>query len=311
MDYLKEHIKITSNECEIIKRFIIDNLILDKSKGRTFEKSMSNLQNLFYEKFTNQSILNKHITYFEPMCNDLIHHINYYDSSKCDSILKTLEFEIHDKFLSVIETFRTYNINPDFSENMSYEKFYPEILKYFLYKRVYNRLDNSIPHLTEAIKLFFEIDNYSDLRTSFLIDESEKVTILKINNIFKKHNRKLVLPKKENQEITNKLNEIENISSLLTIGDKLLLLHLCLKEKTGIPMSEQIKLILLSQKISDYSIFYEDSNINKLYNRINKGFNYLNRKEFNIDIINKLLMKIENLGLTKTKEALISIKTHL
>ena len=315
MDYLKNYKNIIKKESTILKEFIVETLKNEKNNGRPFEKALTNLQNLFYEKFNNQSILSKHLSYFEPMYNDLIHHRNNYDPTIFDSMFKTLEIEIHKKYLSVIETFRTYSIDPDFSENMSYEKFYPEILKYFLYKRVYNRLDKSIFHLTEAIKLFFEIDNYSDFKTSFLIDESEKVTELKIQNIFKKYGRKYVpLIKEEFKNISPKIkknsSDIEKFTATFSDNDKIILLHLSLNFANNIPMTERIKLIILTGSIADHSIFTEKSDNNTFYKKVNQGLKYRfsdTEKKLSVD---NILSVIEGLNLPITENLLKSIKRN-
>ncbi|WP_016991100.1 hypothetical protein [Flavobacterium sp. ACAM 123] len=80
--------------------------------------------------------------------------------------------------------------------------FFLKFLKYTLYQKVQARLENSIPQLTEGIKLFYELNDYNDFSTTYLIDESEKITELRISNIFKKLGRKF-----DSKKIRNNTNE--------------------------------------------------------------------------------------------------------
>lgn len=306
MDYLKDYKSIIKKESVVLKEFIVETLTNEKVKGRRFDKALSNLQNLFYEKFINQSLLNKYSSYFEPMRNDLAHHTANYDPSKFDSMLKTLEIEIYKRYLGIIETFRTYNIDPDFSENMNYEKFYPKILKYFLYKRVYNRLDKSIFHLTEAFKLFYKIDDYSELKTSYLIDEEEKVTELVIHNIFKKYGQKLEL-KKSTSKSKNEKSIIEEIKSTFDENEKIILLHLTIFQGDKIEKTEKLKLILLTGELTDYSIFEGPAKDSTFYKKISAGINHYGKKS-QIKYLDSILNKIETLELKTTKEQLRSLK---
>jgi hypothetical protein len=311
MEYLKEHKNIIKKEANSIKKFIIAFLQNENEKGRNTDKAISDLASFFYKEYLSNSLIEKHKFYFDKIINDLRIHRYNYDPNKVDSILKTLENEVHKSFMEIKETFSKYKLEDyEVLEDLNYENYFSEILKYTLYQKVQARLENSIPQLTEAIKLFYELNDYNDFSTTFLIDEREKITVLKINNIFKKHGRKLVsLQSKANQNIHNEkqnLNDIKKIISAFTEDEKIILLHLSLDFKNSIPQTERVKLFLLNSGIDDHTIFTEKSDYNTFYKRVNQGFKYRFSEKTKKNIATNILLLIENLDLPFTKEILTS-----
>ena len=311
MDYLENYKSIITKETTSVKKFIINFLVDQNDSGRSFERAISDLFNIFYKEYLSENLIEKHKIYFERILNDLrIHNYNY-DQNKADSLLKTLQNEVRLNFLGLVDNFTTNKLEDhEIFEKLTYESFFSEILKYTLYQKVQARLENSIPQLTEAIKLFYELNNYTDFSTTFLIDESEKITVLKINNIFKKHGRKLVsLQSKTNQNIHNEkqnLNDIKKIISAFTEDDKIILLHLSLDFKNNIPQTERVKLFLLNSGIDDHTIFTEKSDYNTFYKRVNQGFKYRFSEKTKKKIATNILLLTENLDLPFTKEILTS-----
>lgn len=311
MEYLKEHKNIIKIEANLLKKFIVTFLQNENEKGRNSDRAISDLGNVFYHEYLSSNFIEKHKFYFDKIINDLRIHRYNYDSDKVDSILKTLENEVYLNFMEIKETFSRHKIEDyEIFEKLTYESFFSEILKYTLYQKVKARLQNSIPHFTEAIKLFYELNNYIDLSTNFLIDESEKVTVLKINNIFKKHGKKLLsLQTKDNQKIHNEkqsLNDINNIISAFTEEEKIILLHLSLDFKNSIPQTERVKLFLLNSGLDDHTIFTEKADYNTFYKRVNQGFKYRFSEKTKTKIATNILLLIKNLELPFTKEILTS-----
>ena len=307
MDYLKEHKNIIKKEANSIKKFLITFLQNENKNERKVDKAIRDLANLFYSVYLSNSLIEKHKFYFDKIINDLrIHRFNY-DSNKFDSILKTLENEVYKNFIEVKETFSAYKLD-DYEkfEKLSYESFFSEILKYTLYQKVQARLENSIPQLTEAIKLFYELNNYTDFSTTFLIDDSEKITVLKINNIFKKYNRKYIV-KKTTNKISNELSPIDEIKSTLDENEKIILLNLIIFQGNKIDGTDRIKLFLLIEGLTDYSIFEGQAKDSTFYKKVAAGINHFGRKN-QIQYCANILNKIESLELKTTNDLLRSIK---
>lgn len=318
MEYLKKHKKITQEEYTKTKDFIILQLKLEANKGHTVDKAISNLLNLVYDNFIKNNIVEKHISYFSISYNALVNNHHNYDSNKVDPILKTLENLVFNNFNSTLETFKIHKIDQENFENITFEKFYPEILKLIVYKRCYSRLDNSIPTLMKVIRLFYEIDNYDDFSDSLLQDEEDKITTNRIQKIFKRYDRKLQseAPKNANEIDNENLNRYlvkykEQISKF-DDNEKALLLSLCIREEYNLHNTEKIKLILIGGSINnDHKIFEEVANNNSLYNKINKGIKYYTGLKIKLKLIETTLEKIKIFNLPITTEILKSIKNNL
>lgn len=315
MEYLRKHNKITQDEYCKIKEFIISQLKMEDDKGHTVELAIKNVENLLYDRFIQNNIVEKHIIYFGISYNALIHHHYNYDPKKVDPILKTLENAVFKNFNSTIETFKIHNIDQENFENMTFEKFYPEILKLVVYQRCYSRLDNSIPILTQAIKLFYETGNYDSLDDSLLQDERDKITTERIQKIFKKQGRILQIEttkksnESDNKDINRFLIKYKEQISKLNDNEKALLLSLCVRNEYGLPATEKIKLILISGSIyNDFTIFEEKPGNNTLYNKINKGIKNNMSKDTKINLIESTLEKIKIFNLEYASEILESIK---
>ena len=317
MEYLKNHKKITQAEYIKIKDFIIVQLKLEACKGLLANKALSNVKSLLYNNFIEDNIVEKHITYFNSSFNALINHKYNYDSNVVDPILKTLENEVFENFNSTLSTFNTYNIDQEDFKNLTFGKFYPEILKLIVYKSCYSRLDNSIPNLMQAITLFYEIDNYDDFSDSLLQDEKDKITTERIKKIFIRYGRKLKseAPKKENEiESKNKIDKAEEILrfniSKFSENDKLFLLHICLNKLYNIPLSEAAKIVVITSNIDNLSIFSQETNNCAFYAKLNKGIDQYSGKPKR-EFIDNIILKLEPFGLININRAVQSIKTRI
>jgi hypothetical protein len=307
MDYLKNHKKLTLTEYTIVKDFIVVELKSEDEKGHTFEDAITNIKNLLHGKFIDNNIVHKHPNHFGRSLNDLQNPNSKYNSKKVDPIVQILKNATFDDFTSSIEIFKTGKIEPSVFENLTFENFYPEILKLVVYKRCYRRIDNSISHLTEAFKLFYENNNYEEFTTTLLQDDEDKITVELIKNIFKKFGRKLIienLPKglvDNKNEISKHLLKYEN--EILKISNKelALLFYICISQRHILDQSELIKLVLICGKIeNNYKIFDSTSNNSTLYNLIikskNKDIDALKHK----DLIDSVINKLELFNLPKT-----------
>ncbi|MDO8315913.1 MAG: hypothetical protein Q7T12_00120 [Flavobacterium sp.] len=318
MDYLKNHKKITQAEYIKIKDFIIVQLKSEDTEGVSAVKAISNVKNLLYDNFIKNNIVEKHFTYFSSSYNAIVNHTFNYGAKQADPILKTLETVVFENFNSTLSTFKIHNLYQEDFKDLTFEKFYPELLKLVVYKKSYSRLENSIPILMEAIKLFFDTDNYEGFCQSLLQDDEDKITIERITKIFKKYGRVLKneAPKKvngnEDKDLNRYLLKYKDQIAKFEDNEKALLLSFCVRPEYNLPSTEKIKLILISGSINnDYSIFEEAANKNTLYNDINKGINRNMSKKNKIILVAKTLEKIKIFNLDKTNETLKSIETNL
>jgi ribosome-associated toxin RatA of RatAB toxin-antitoxin module len=307
MDYLKNHTKLTLAEYTIVKDFIVVELKSEYEKGHIFEDAITNIKNLLHGKFIDNNFVHKHPNYFGRSLYELQNPNSKYNSKKVDPIVQTLKNATFDDFTSSIEIFKTEKIEPLVFENLTFENFYPEILKLVVYKRCYRRIDNSIAHLTEAFKLFYENNNYEEFTTTLLQDDEDKITVELIKNIFKKFGRKLTienLPKgmADNiNEISKHLIKYKSSILKLTKNEMILLFYICTAPKYQIDQSELIKLVLICGSIeNDYKIFDGKINNSTLYNLIIKAKNKEKDKTNQINMINSIIEKIEIFNLPKT-----------
>ncbi|NDP22966.1 MAG: hypothetical protein GZ091_18085 [Paludibacter sp.] len=308
MDYLKEHKNIIKKEANYIKKFIITFLQNENEKGRNTDKAISDLASFFYKEYLSNSLIEKHKFYFDGIINDLRIHKYNYDSKKVDSLLKTLENEVYKSFMEIKETFSKSKLEDyEVFEKLTYESFFSEILKYTLYQKVQARLENSIPQLTEGIKLFYELNDYNDFSTTFLIDESEKITELRISNIFKKLGRKFDLKKIRNN--TNEKSIIDKIKSTFDENEKILLLNLAFFQGDKIEKTEKLKLILLIGELTDYSLFEGLAKNSTFYKKVSAGIDHYGKKNQEV-YLDSILLKIETLELKITKGFLRKLKSN-
>ncbi len=315
MDYLKKHQKITQTEYIKIKDYIIDQLKSDAAEGLLADKAISKLLNHLYADFIKNNLIEKHYSYFSASYNAIINHAFNYDSSKFDPILKTLENEVFKNFNSTLSTFKIHNLYQKDVKDLTFEKFYPELLKLVVYKRCYSRLENSIPILMEAIKLFFNTDNYEGFCQSLLQDDEDTITVERITKIFKKYGRvlKSEASKKvndnEDKDLNRYLLKYKDQIAKFEDNEKALLFSFCVRPEYNLPTTEKIKLILICGSINnDYTIFEQQANKNSLYNDITKPLKINTSLDTKKKIVVSTIEKIKLFKLDKTNETLKSIE---
>jgi uncharacterized protein YrzB (UPF0473 family) len=308
MEYLKDYKDIIKKETNSVKKFLVTFLKKENENGRNFDRAIANLANQFYKEYLSNSLIEKHKFYFERIINDLRIHKYNYDPKKVDTLLKTLENEVHDNFLQITATFSKNKLEDhEIFEKLTYERFFSEILNYTMHQKIQARLENSIPHLTDAIKLFYELNDFNNFSNNLLIDDSEKVTILKIRDIFKKHEKKYILTKQTNKP--NNENElIDIIKSTFDENEKIILLNLILFHGDKIDGTDKIKLFLLIGELTDYSIFEGLAKNSTFYKKVAAGINHYGIKSQR-QYCDTILNKIESLELKTTKDQLRSLKS--
>lgn len=316
MDYLKNHREITRAEFNRTKEEIIKRLKIEFDKNKGSSNAVREVANQIYKDFIQDSIIEKYKTYFESSYNALLDNQYNYNPKKVDSILKTLENEVYQNYITTTRTFDQHNIGQEDFQNTTYEGFFQQLLKYIVYKRCYSRLDNTVDYLNETIQLFYDLNNYEDFSNSLLEDDEDQITYERLNKIFQKQNRKLPKKKKETQyrsdDTLNKyLLKYKNQIDKFSDDEKCFLIHFAINKKYELPDTEQIKLIVIAGNFNDYRIFEEIPNKNDIYNKIQKGQNFKRGKEKKIEIIEGNIEKLQFFKLTKTIDLLKSIRRTL
>ncbi|MFT5254532.1 MAG: hypothetical protein ACI87N_003605 [Flavobacteriales bacterium] len=316
MDYLKKHKEITRTEFNRTREEIIKRLKIEFDKGRRSSNAVREVANQIYKDFIQDSLIEKYRPYFEISYNAVLSHQYNYDSKKVDSILKTLQNEVYDNYISTSRTFEQHNIGPEDFKNTTYEDFFQELLKYIVYKRCYNRLDNTVDYLAETIQLFYDLNTYEDFSNSLLEDDEAEITYERLNTFFQKHNKKLPKKRKEtssqsDDSLNKQLLRYKNQIDKFTEDERCLLIHLAINKSYELPDTEQIKLIVIAGNFNDYRIFEEFPNVNGIYNKIQKGQKYKRSPLKTKEIIDGNIEKLQLFKLTETIKLLKSIRSNL
>lgn len=316
MDYLKKHKEITRTEFNRTREEIIKRLKIEFDKGKRSSNAVREVTNQIYKDFIQDSIIEKYKTYFENSYNAVLSHQYNYDSKKVDSVLETLQNEVYDNYVTTSRTFKQHNIGPEDFKNTTYEDFFQQLLKYIVYKRCYNRLDNTVDYLAETLQLFYDLNNYDDFSNSLLEDDEADITYERLNKVFIKYNKKLPKKKKEtscqsDDSLNKQLLKYKNQVDKFTEDERCLLIHLAINKRYQLPHTEQIKLIVIAGNFNDYRIFEESPNVNGIYNKIQKGQNHKRSVLKTHDIIDGNIEKLQLFKLTETIKLLKSIRENL
>jgi hypothetical protein len=316
MDYLEKHTEITRTEFNRTREEIIKRLKIEFDKGKTSSNAVREVSNQIYKHFIQDSLIEKYRTYFEVSYNAVLSHQYNYDSKKVDSVLKTLQNEVYDNYITTSRTFKQHNIGLEDFKNKTYEEFFQELLKYIVYKRCYNRLDNTVDYLTETIQLFYDLNNYEDFNNSLLEDDEDEITYERLNKVFQKYKKKLPKKKKEissqsDDSLNKQLVKYRNQVGKFTEDERCLLIHLAINKRYELPDTEQIKLIVIAGNFNDYRIFEESPNVNGIYNKIQKGQKHKRGPLKTKEIIDGNIEKLQLFKLTETIKLLKSIRSNL
>lgn len=293
------------------KKEIIINFQNFYKEGRPFIYSIDEIRKVL-SIYRNESLIFKYHQVFErsiPLFND--HEAKY---AKGSSISKIINNEILEDFNHSYDIFDINNDPNHELHNYSFDEFVLDLIKYDSLGRIVARLGM----YSKLYELFFTSNNYKNFTIEKFegnVEDSEiyKLKFIEVNPDSQKH----IMQTKVEKILKN--NEIKNIHTIKIIKsinnfndtDKAFLIHLCLKEKTNIPLTEKTKLLLISKNLEDYSIFYEPANENTFYIKINKGLEYLKNKNLKIEFLNSLIEKLGHFDLPSTIKEVISIRVKI
>lgn len=315
MDYLKNHKKISLAEYEKMRDYIISQLKNSDAEGLMFSEAMINLKNLIHKEFIDKNIAKKYPYDFGRSLTILQRPYFKYNPKKVDPVIEVLKNLVYEDFKSTLVNFKERKIELDYIENLSFESFYPEILKLVVYHRCYSRIDIDFPHIVEMLELFYDKDNYDEFSIKFLQDDADKLNEEDFRKVFKKFRKKFPV---EITSETKTVNDIEISKYLIkykTQIDKIddnemaLLFYICTSPHYNFDRSELIKLILICGNINnDFKIFESSSANSTLYNKIIKAHKPYTDKTKWYSFIDNIINKIEIFKLSQTSEILLNMK---
>lgn len=311
-DYYKE---------EIINRFK-----KVKNEGKPFTKATDRITR-YISTIRNNSIIYKNLTLLHDCIYDINHRLDEYESPEL-ALNSIISNEIKDSFYKVSD--RIIGLNNE-KLNISYDDFIKELITYDCLGRIEQRVKNN----SELYNIFYENNDYKDFTlehfenhvvNSDLYKKSFKKfypgkpikTAIKETNIFGFTEYKIKILDENSLDEKNTqdrdvvipsriLLKYKNLVKHLTVDEKLLLLHICITEKYNLDDTEKIKLMLLASGIDDFRIFEQKSNVNLVYNKINKGLNHNYNHVRKEKLVESIKSKIEICNLTKTVEILDSL----
>jgi hypothetical protein len=307
MEFLKNHKKITEKEVNTLKEYIIDHLKNSFQKNRTSEKAIEKLTNDIHNNLIIKSLISRYTGYFENCYRKLLEHNTLYDPKRTDTIYNTLEEEVYEIFQPKLELAIKQEYTKEELIDLSYEDFVSHLLKYAVLKNVNNKLNSEEVYFNELLKLFYELDDYSQFDNSLLKDHIELITYERVQKIYLHYGKKLKTVKtdikntiKENQkEISSKFNnelysKIENFNE----DEKNIILHALNKvieqkksDDKSLDLAEFLRVIRICQGIDDITLF-QANYTKKFYNQVSKGLDYSSnttyRKKLKKDLTNKL-----------------------
>ena len=294
-------------------------------EDRPFNKALDDITSELSE-IRNNSIIRKNENLLKNCTHEINHRLDYYKSDiALNSIISN---EIKDSFNKISD--RIIALNNEIL-NFSYEEFIKELINYHFLVRV----DQRVGYNSELYNIFYENNDYKDFTlehfenhvvNSDLYKKSFKKfypgkpikTAIKETNIFGFTEYKIKILDENSLDEKNTqdrdvvipsriLLKYKNLVKHLTVDEKLLLLHICITEKYNLDDTEKIKLMLLASGIDDFRIFEQKSNVNLIYNKINKGLNHNYTDPRKEKLVESIKGKIEICSLTKTVEILDSL----
>ena len=234
---------------------------------------------------------------------------SYYEEDEIQEILKNV---IRDKFK---------NLNTHITEKYTFNNFIRETALL----NVSHEIGRLLQHHNKLFEMFYKTEIFDEFEIKDYrgigLEQSEiYIRLNKIQNPEYYDNLKeisksiietelipILIQKKQSEEIeTIKFN-----LSKFSEDEKIFLLHVCFVNKSTLPQTEYLKLMLITNGISDISLFIKSPpGNNKVYRKFNDGIDaiILNKKR---EFINNIIQKIEFFNLKSFNNELILIKKKI
>jgi hypothetical protein len=283
MDFLNNHSKIYSDEKDKIEIFIKEFLTNQHNKFILFEPSFTALNKILYSEFGAKNILRKYWKHFGGIHNFFEQKLKEYNDYCPDKMKVVLESEVYEAFSNLhLEKYQNEEYEDDF-ENINYEIFVNELLKYDAYYKISINID----HIKDEIE-----KKYNSNRI-------EKIEIFKLieKNINSNNNVQKQISKVKTEFKENKLSNKEQaflfyiMCEILSEPDKN-------NSNPMVPATEIVRLQMLIN-LYDENIFIGRHGDTLLYQFLNEGFDSLEKDEIE-SFIEILTVKLKNLKLQKT-----------
>lgn len=317
MEFLNNHVEITKIESEKLKEFIIKEFKNFKAEGRAPEYALDKTKTKLWDTFIETNFIKKYDYHFESFYTLFSHSFDSYSSS-VDIIKSILKNEIFDKFKSLGEIQKLHNrqYDEDFN-NLTFNDLVTYLLKYHNAQVTLKRLTIN----SELYILFYINDYYKEF--TFEKFEDHVINSQLYKRIFKKFNPNTPTPIaiKKIDDWGNEIYEIdyapiptkeEQIHSLkeqlqkpnFELDEKLLLLHYCLVDKYGIPLTERAKLVTLIGLIENTDLFEKSSDSSTCYKKISSGYERKGSKPNTRVLMEKIINKLDSKNFNLTQQTL-------
>ncbi|MFD2891179.1 hypothetical protein ACFS5J_04035 [Flavobacterium chuncheonense] len=327
MEFLKNHKQITNQENKKLKEFAIKTFQNYKSEGRSPEYAIENTRSLIWENFIEPNFINKYSSHFESFYTLFWRSFDNYDSN-ADVPYLVLKNEIFNKYreTDLKKKLNNRQYDEDF-DNLTFEGFVSCLLKYDAAKKTESLLLRN----SQLYKLFYTNDYYeeftfekfdghivnSDLYrktySKFNPNSTIPVAIKKINNWNNETyeiDQTPILSKEEQNLVIKEQLQKPNFE----LDEKLLLLHYCLVDKYGIPLTERAKLTCLLGPFDGTDLFEKSSDNSNSYKKISSGYerkgSSINTRIIIENIINKLDSKIYKITIQTLKKHSYKLKSE-
>lgn len=173
--------------------------------------------------------------------------------------------------------------------------------------------------LNDVVKQFIGNPNlfkklYDD--KNFIDFKIPKNNETKIETFEQKNESENINKNQESVKLKNKFNNIDLIEikpildnfEKFTDNDKAFIYNLCTNEKYKIPLTEKVKLLLISGEVNNVDIYEFSKDFDTFYSKVNKGIDYSNSNKKTLSFVEQFIEKIYFLNLKDTNEILASIR---
>lgn len=320
MEFLKNHKKITSEETEKIQLFLIENFKRLKEEGRSKEYAIDICCSLIYKEFIEANFIGKYSSHFESVYTIFQNAFDNYDRNdkNIDVITQILKNEIYEEFqhFGNINKISNRHYDDDF-DSITFEDFVIYLLKYHVAKKAKNNLNRN----SELYYIFYDTNDYSKFTLRHF--DGHVINSDFYRKIFAEFypNKPIPIATKQKNgwgNVTYVINynppqtEEEKITEIkeklkkpyFELDEKLLLLHYCLIDKYGIPLTEKAKLIVLLGQIEDSDLFDKSSDSSNSYKKISLGYDRPGSKINTQILIEKIINKLNSKHFHITQQTL-------
>lgn len=327
MEFLDNYKNIITEEKKILQSFLIENFKKLKKEGRSIHYVIDSCESLIYKNFIETNFISRYSYHFERIYTIFQSAFDKYDRNikNIDIIKQILKNEVKEEFQQFDKSNKISNheYENDF-DTITYDTFVVHLLKYHVAKNASSNLNRNI----ELYTIFYDTNDYSNFTLRHFDDHVINSDFYR--KLFTKFypNKLIPIAKKQKNEWGTDIFEIdynppqteeEKITELkeklkkpyFELDEKLLLLHYCLVDKYGIPLTERAKLTISLGKIDDTDLFNKNSDASDSYKKISLGIDKKGSIANKILLVQNIIEKLDDKDYTSTKKTLNYHKNKL